>query len=182
MSARKQPVIGKTKSWLFHTEPDADPMFCVWLPLTIVIGYFVLSAILRVISNDGSKFDQVICYGALLCFVIIMLVGVRDTYQDAKLRKAERKMWAQGCKTTQLTIVSRRDSYSWFDEYSGRDHYTRCSLELETNADQKAGEQKDATVYVEVNQFVYDCLKERSTVRIFYIPETPMTFLLEEEI
>ena len=179
---RNKPEIGKTNSMSSHTKIDDDPMSCVWLPLGIVISYFVLSAIIRVISNSGSKLDRIICYGTLICFVGIMLLGARDAYQEGKAKEAERKKWANGCKTALLTIARRHEASSWWDDYSFRYHNAPNYLEVEMNSDQKAVSPNHTIIRAEVNQYVYDRLKKSNTVHIYYKPESPMTFLLEEEL
>lgn len=103
-------------------------------------------------------------------------------FQDLLAMKAEREKWAKGCKTAQLTIVSRHESASWWDDYANRFQNIRNTLKLEMNSDQKAVSPNQTIVSVTVSQYVYDRLKERNTVRIFYMPDSPLTFLLEEEI
>jgi len=95
---------------------------------------------------------------------------------------AEKKKWAEGCKTALLPIVHRHEATSWWDDYDNRFHNTRSSLELEMNFDQKAASSNRKIVRVEISEYVNNRLKERSTVRIYYKPESPLTFLLEEEL
>ncbi len=178
---RNKPDIGKTDTWRPQKSGD-DPMGCVWSLLFIVVSYFVFSAITRVTSGSGSKLDQLICYGALVCFVIIVLVGTRGLHEENKARKAERIKWAKSCKTALMTIVNRREASSWWDDYSYRYMNSPNRLELEMNSDQKAVRRNETIVTVEVSQYVYERLKACGTVRIYYMPESPMAFLLEEEL
>jgi hypothetical protein len=182
MGFREKPKFGVTEPLAYDRGSDDDSWGCILMPLGIVISYFVLSAILRVTSNSGSKLDQIICYGTLICFVIIMLVGVRDERRKSKAEKAERKRWAEDCKPASLTIVSRRVAISWWDDYSNRYRNAPNSLGLEMNSDQKAASPNRTIVNVEVSQYVYERLEKCSTARIYYKPETPLVFLLEDEI
>jgi len=50
------------------------------------------------------------------------------------------------------------------------------------NADQKAVWPHDTIVEVKLSQHVYDRLEDSDTVRIYYMPESPLAFLLEDEI
>ena len=109
-------------------------------------------------------------------------MGAQDAYQESKAREAERKKWARECKTALLTIVSRNEAVSWWDDYSNRYHNVPNSLGLEMNSDQKAVSPNQTTVEVKVSQYVYDRLEKCSTVRIYYMPESPLTFLLEDEL
>jgi hypothetical protein len=183
MSARRtEPKFGKTDSLPSYRKSDDDPMSCVLLPIAIVVSYFVVSAIVRVTSNSGSKLDQIICYGALICFVIIVLLGARNLYQDGKARAADKAKWAEGCTTALLTIASRHRAFTWWDDYYERGRSAPNCLRLEMNADQKEVSPHDTIVQVNVSQHVYDRLEDRDTVRIYYMPESPLTFLLEDEL
>ena len=153
-------------------------MSCILLPIAIVVSYIVLSAIVRVTSNSGSKLDQIICYGALICVVVILLLGARDLWQQGRARAAEKAKWAEGCGTAILTIVSRRGASSWWDDYSNGYRNAPNSLSLEMNSDQKAVSPHDTVVTAAVSKYVYDRLENRNTVRIYYMPESPLTFLL----
>jgi hypothetical protein len=112
----------------------------------------------------------------------IILLGVRATHQVNKAREAERRRWAKGCKTALLTIVNRHEAASWWDDYDYRYHNSPNSLDLEMNSGPKAVAPNLTIVNVAVSQAVYDRLKERNTVCIYYLPASPMTFLLEEEL
>ena len=182
MSAhRRIPAIHEVSPSSSQTKPD-DSVSCVWLPLTMAVLYFVLSAIARVASGLGSKLDQVVCYAALICFMIVMLLGARNLYQDSRARKAETKRWIERCKTALLPILTREIATSTWYEYSGRYINTRDSLELRMNSDQKAVSPNQTIVRVEVSHQVYNRLAKRNTVRIYYMPESPLAFLLEDEL
>ena len=177
---RKKPEIGKTNSLPSHPKFDDDPMGCVKLPLIIVISYLVLSAIIRVTSKSGSKLDQIVCYGTLICFVIIMLLGARDMYRDSQEAAAERQQWKNFYISSELTIMNRHEGGSYDDGY--RYHTVPCRLELEMNSDQRAVSPNQTIVSVSVSDNIYKRLENRNTVRIYYMPESPMTFLLEDEL
>jgi len=177
---RKKPEIGRTKSLTSYPKSDDDPMFCVKFPLIIVISYFVLSAIFRVTSNSGSKLDQIVCYGTLICFVIIMLLGARDTFRDSQLAAEERQQWKNACTSAELTIINHHEGGSYDDGY--RYHSFPCRLELEMNSDQRAVSPNQTIVSVNVSDTIYKRLEKYNTVRIYYMPGSPMIFLLEDEL
>ncbi len=178
---RKEPDIGRPAPGTPQGN-KYEPLGCGWSLLVTVIAYFVLSAICRVTSNTGSDLDKMIFYGALVCFVIVMLLGMQQSRKESNARQAERQAWAKGCKTALLTIASRHEAASWWDDYAYRYHNAPCRLELEMNSDQKSVCPNQTIVDVEVNQSVFDRLKECPTVRIYYPPESPLTFLLEDEV
>jgi hypothetical protein len=177
---REKPEIGKTNSLLSHSMSDNDQWSCLTAPLFIVISYFVLSAITRVTSNLGTKLDQMVCYGALIIFVIIMIWGAYGTYRSNQNAAEERQNWKKGCKSAELTILNRYESGAYDDGY--RYHTVPCRLELEMNSDQIAFSPNFTVVNVSVKENIFNRLKERHTVRIYYMPETPLTFLLEDEL
>lgn len=111
-----------------------------------------------------------------------MLLGVRDADKESKAKEAERRRWAKDCKTALLTIVSRHEASSWWDDSSYRYLNAPNSLKVEMNSDQKAASPSQTIISADVSQYVYNRLKECNTVRIYYMPESPMTFLLEEEL
>lgn len=178
---RQEPEIDKTKSLSSHTKPDDKHGSYVGALLFIVIAYFFLSAIGRVMSNSGSKLDQIVCYGTLICFVIGMFLEARHAHRESQARKAKRQRWATECKTALLTIVSRQEGFSYWD-ISDRCRYAPNSLEFEMNSDQKAVSPDQTIVWAGVSQDVYNRLKECNAVRIYYMPQSPLTFLLEEEL
>lgn len=178
---RTKPDFRKTP--LLKSPPkEDDPMSCIWIPLFIGISYFVLKAISRVTSNQGSELDQVICYGALFFFTVIMLLGARDTHQENKAEKEGRKKWAGNCKIALLVIMSRHEANVWWDDSTNRPHSSPNMLELEISADLKEVFSSYTMIQVTVDQHVFDRLKACNTVRIYYMPESPTTFLLEEEL
>jgi hypothetical protein len=144
------------------------------------MAYFVLSAIFRYTNGYGSKLDQVICFGALIIFVIIMLWGARDMVKDSLALGEEKQRWKNSCKSAEVAIVKRSPGGEWDDGY--RFHYARPRLELERNSDQKAIAPNDVTVSVEIWDSLYKKLETQNSVRIYYKPEAPLTFLLEDEL
>ena len=153
--------------------------------LVTVIGYFVFLAITRVTSGNGSKLDHYICYGTLAGFVVILILGVLDTKKDKKALAAKRQNWKDTCKSGEVAIVNRHYYPGGTNEdENGIPHTSRASyhLDLEMNADQRAAAPDRKVLYVEVSGSVYGKLLERNTVRIYYKPEAPLTFLLEEEL
>lgn len=182
MVSRTKPQVGETHRLLSYTKSDHSPMSCVGAALVTVIAYLVLSAIVRVMSNSGTKSDQIVCYGTLIFLVILMVWGVRIAYRDSRARQAQRKSWAKGCETALLTIVSRHEAVSWWDDYYSRGRSAPADLVLEMNSDQKAVSPNGTTIKAEVSDYVYNRLKGCNTVRVYYMRESPTAFLLEEEL
>ena len=179
---RKRPALGKTTSLTSPGGAKDEPLGCGWSVLIILVLYYGLFAINRVSSNSGSKLDQVICYSTLICLVILIILGVRDMRRESRALQTARLKWAAGCETAKLTIVGRGEASSWWDDYANRYHSSPNYLVLEMNADQIAVSPLQTSVRVEVGQYIYNRLKESSSARIYYPPESPLTFLLEDEL
>lgn len=159
-------------------------MGCIWSVLFIVIAYYVISAMIRVTSRSGSGLDQMICYGALICFVIIMILGVRKMYKNGQEVAAERQQWKNTCVFADVAILNRRYSPGGANDDDYEFHYYKPTyrLDLEMNSDQRAVAPNQTVLSVDVNRSTYEKLEKRDTVRIYYKPGSPLTFLLEEEI
>lgn len=174
MTARREKLnIYKTRAPEHPTKPGDDSSSCIWMPINLIIGYFVLSAIARVNSNRGSKLDQFICYGLLSIVVIMFIVSWLEM-------RFEKKAWMKICTVATVSILGRRERGTWDDGF--RYHSFPCRMELEMNADQRAVFPKETVVSIEVGDLLYEKLEKRQTVRIYYLPEAPMAFLLEGEI
>jgi hypothetical protein len=188
---RTKPIFGKKEP--VESRDRDDPRGCFWLPLMIVVSYFVLSAIVRYTSGSGNKLDQGICYGSLLLLVIFLLVGVIGSAKESAAIEAEKKQWKNFCASAEVAIVSR-DGYrggSYEDEY-GIPHYSRphyrltlkvpfqVSVRLYKTLTYKSSSQYD--VVLDVSESIFKALENRDTVRIYYKPDSPLTFLLEDEL
>ncbi len=173
---RTKPAFGK-KDDPYEQIKNNDPIACIRIPFVIVVSYVVLSAIVRVTSGGGSVFDQFLCYGSLLGVVIIAILGFRENERDKAAAEKEKQAWKNSCNCVKAAIVERHgySGGSYEDEY-GIPHTTRPHYRLTLSLpDQR-------TVTADVSQAVYEKLENRDTVSIYYQPETPLTFLLEEEI
>jgi hypothetical protein len=179
---RKKPDIHETVPRNAHPASDNESMGCVPLACFVILSYIILSAILRATSNSGSKVDQAICWGTFTCLVITLFLGVRETHQESKAREKEREEWAKGCTKTSLMIVARHEASSWWDDYTFLYHNAPCSLDMEMNTDQKAAVPNQTIVHAEVSDHVYERLKGCSTVTIYYRQDSPLAFLIEEEL
>ena len=179
---RRKPELWLSAAWVPPPGSGNLPLGCILNTVSLLIWYFVFEAFERVISKVGSTWDQIIAYGGSVLGVIFILQGFLSTYKRTKTRQAARKSWLAGCKTSLLTIVDRYEASSWREKrahrYLGADRY----LELQTNPDQIAASPNQATIRAEVSRAAYKRLKDSSTVRIYYQPEAPLTFLLEEEL
>lgn len=185
-ASRIKPEILKKETLQSPPKSSDDSMGCITLPLGIVISYFITSAVVKSMLNTATKLEQYVCYGTLVFFVIMAVLAARDRYKESQARAAERAGWASSCKTECLNIVSRQKAKttSWWDDYSYRYHnYRRPNLlMLEMNTQQRAVSPDQTMVSVEVSHYIYKRLEQRKTVRIYYMPESPLTFLLEEEL
>jgi hypothetical protein len=175
---RTKPKFGKPEPR--ESQNKDDPWGCILIPLVVVLSYFVLSAIVRYTSGSGRGLDQIICYGALIVFVIIMLLGAGDMIKESLAIDKEKQRWKKACRFTDVAIVKRSPGGDWDDGY--RFHYAHPRLELEMNVDQKAVSPNYTTVSVEIWDSLYKKLETQNSVRIYYKPEAPLTFLLEEEL
>jgi hypothetical protein len=153
--------------------------------LICVIGYIALSSIGRVISGRGENIDGIIFPGTLVCLTIAVILVERNKKKEKQRLHEAQQEWKRTCKSEEVAIVSRQSaSYeSYFDDYgdlhNGKSSY---SLDLETTADQKAVNPNLTSISVKVYSNIYEKLEKRDTVRIYYKPEAPLTFLLEEEV
>lgn len=176
---RTKPTIGTTQPQGQVPKPGDDQPGSVLMLVGTVISYVVLSAIMDVLSNSATQMDKVICYGSLVFFMALILIGTRDMHRDSKVRKAKMGEWKASCTVAQLEIMSRHPGGTDDDGYNY--HSYPCRLVLKANADQRAVSSNITTVSVSVSGHIYDQLAERDTVRIYYLPEAPLAFLLEEE-
>ena len=180
MLERTQPTFRKPQNWF-----DNNTNFFT-ISVIIVLGYLVLEAITRTISGHGSNFDNLVCFSAPICLLIWYVCATRKNKQARKKIQEERLFWKAACKSVEVAIVDRRGSNGGVYEdgyYPGEYHTFRSyhHLDLGINADQRAVSPSQTNVGLEVSREVYECLEKRDTVRIYYKPETPFTFLLEEE-
>jgi hypothetical protein len=176
---RERPSIGKPQPSPPAPKAGDDALGCITMPFVIVAGYVVLSAIVRVTSNAGSRLDRAICWGTLAFCVIISIPCIRELVRDIEVRRAETKQWMSACTVAQVRIISRHESRCWDDGH--RFHPYPPWLELEMTATQRALSPGQTTVHVDVSDHIYDKLARRDTVCIYYRPEAPLVFLLEEE-
>lgn len=177
---RTKPKTGTTQLREQIPYPGHDQPGCALMLLGPVISYVVLSAIMDVLSNSATQMDKVICYGSLVFFMALTLLGIRDMHRDSKVRKAEMGEWKASCTVAQLEIMNRHPGGSFEGGY-GRFHSCPYGLELKANADQRAVSSNITTVSVSVSGHIYDQLAGCDAVRIYYLPEAPLAFLLEEE-
>ena len=154
----------------------------VWI---VIIGFIVLSAISLGFANLESRLGQIISLGAMICVILVFVWDSRKKDQEKKRLREEQKRWKSACKSTEVAIVSRQSSAyeSYVDDY-GDLHNGKSSyhLDLETIAEQKAVKPNLNTVTVYVYSDIYKRLEDRNTVHIYYKPEAPFTFFLEEEL
>ncbi len=163
---------------------ENDSLSCLWMFFVLVGGYFVITAINRVLSGNGNILDHMICYGVLIGFVILVILAKREEDQDKKKLREAQQDWKHTCRSAEVAIVNREYcSGTWEDEY-GIIHSSRygCKLNLELTAEQRVLFPNLQSVRVTVDENIYSKLIDRYVVRIYYKPDSPMDFLLEEEI
>jgi hypothetical protein len=180
---RTKPVFGR-KEVAETPAGKADPTGCVWTVILIVLGYIVVSAILRVTSGGGSRLDGFICYGSLAGLGVMLLLGLRDGIRSRRALEAEGRQWMNSCTSDEVAIVKREHFPGRANDDGYEIHYYRAShhLYLALNADQRAAAGDKEVLCIDVRGPVYEKLEGRDRVRIYYRPESPLTFLLEEEI
>jgi hypothetical protein len=181
--SRREPVFGERKP--AETPPDNDRSTgCGWLLLISVGSYFVYTAIDRVLSGTGSRLDQIICYGVLIALLGVTTWVALNNRKDQRALESEKHKWVESCVTDELNIMARHEGGSYcnddgYDIHSGSIPYR---LELEMNADQKAVSPEERLVSVTVSEYTYQKLATCKSARVYYLPEAPLTFLLEDEL
>ena len=159
----------------------------LWFMELLVVagsGYIFLSSLTRIINGRGEYLDGIICLGTLIFLVIAVILAGRNKMNEKQSLHEAQQEWKRTCKLEYVAIVDRHhsDGGSYFDDY-GDYHSNRPyqHLDLETTADQKAVNPRLTVLTVNVYRDIYTKLKDRNTVCIYYKPESPFTFLLEEE-
>jgi hypothetical protein len=158
---------------------------CLLMCFVVVGGYFAFGAINRVLSGSRNSLDQVICCGTLIGLVILVILGILTEDQNTKKLREAQQEWKGTCRPVEVAIVNRQyyPGGSYEDEY-GIPHTVRprYHLDLELTAEQRVLFSNLQSVSVTVNERVYSKLVDRNVVCVYYQPDSPMTFLLEEEI
>ncbi|MBI5565798.1 MAG: hypothetical protein HY870_12960 [Chloroflexi bacterium] len=169
-------------------KPDSsqyDSPSCLWMFIVAVGGYFAFGAINRVLSGYGNRLDHLICYGVLIGFVILVILAKRQTDRDTKKLREAHHEWKYTCRSAEVSIINRQHypGGSWEDGY-GIPHSSHPSyhLNLELTAEQRVLFPNLQSVRVDVNEDIYSKLIDRNVVRVYYQPDSPMIFLMEEEI
>ncbi len=172
---RTKPHFGKKEAVPSRNNHDSEG--CVRIPLFIVLSYFAIKAIVSYTSGSGSKLDQMICFGALIVFVVVMLLGFNQWTKEGLEINKEKQRWKSTCKSAEVAIVNRHSfpGGSFQDEY-GIPHTARADYSLTLRLPNQVD------VKIEVSERVFAKLEQRNIVRIYYKPEEPLTFLLEEEM
>lgn len=158
---------------------------CLGMLVVAIGGYFVYTAVDRVLAGDGNMLDHVLCYGVLAGLgIIIILACVEESRKLSRLKEAH-LAWKRKCTSAEVAIVSHNfyPGGSWEDEY-GIPHSSHASygLNLELSPDQRAKFPNLQSVNVTLTANIYAKLADRTVAHIYYPPESPMTFLLEEEL
>lgn len=157
---------------------------CLWTIFVVVGGYFIIRAMDRVWYGQASRLDQMICSGVLAGFVILLIWAKRDRDRDQKKLREAQQAWKRTCRSVEVAIVNRKH-YSggwWEDDYGTHSSRSSYHLDLEVIAEQRVLFPTLQSVSVEVEGTVYSKLKDRNVVRIYYQPDSPMIFLLDEEL
>lgn len=181
---RRKPAF-EPDSYESQHPPEKSPG-CFFLLILTVIGYLIFSALSRTtLSGFTNASDRYICYGTLLGLVILFSLAKWQAKRDKHKLEQARQEWKRTGKSAEVAILNRRDypGGSYEDEY-GIPHTSRPAyhLELEPGPDQRTANPQSSLVHVDLKPSVYHQLLDRKTVKIYYQPEAPFTFLLEEEI
>jgi hypothetical protein len=152
-----------------------DSSSCSGMIFITLIGVLCSFGYLK--SVYGDRLDQVVCIGILICIILAFALNTPIEKMEKKRLQKERQRWMDACTSAEVAIL-KRDGFpgaSYEDEY-GIPHRTRAhysvTLRLPNQTD----------VNVDVSAGVFAKLSQRDTVRIYYEPASPMTFMLEEEL
>lgn len=167
---RIEPEIGKTKNPISYQNPGDDSLGCIFVLPFLIAGYFILLAIVHVISGIATRAEQITSFIVFIGIAFLLARGIISLYQDSAAMAVERKKWIEACTVTRVKIVSRCGGV----HDDGYRYYSSWFLTLEVNPNQ--------VVLVKVSQCIYNSLEKCSDVRIYYMPQNPMVFLLENEI
>jgi hypothetical protein len=146
----------------------------------LVIGYFITSDFVHVMFNTAPKLEQIVSFGTLIGFICLFILSIRSWYQDRKAMELAKKVWMKACTVAPVKVVDRCGSGTSDDGY--RLHSSSAWLKLEMNSDQIAASPNETIVMAEVSEYSYRRFEKGNTVHIYYLPETPLTFLLEDEL
>ncbi len=177
MIGRTKPVIIR-KEYPAKAKPDDGSWGCVMIPVVIAGSYFVLMSMVKTVDKTANRLEQLICYAALVAFIVIMILGMRDWLQENQATLRAKKAWLKGCTVAQVKIVDRHGG-EWDDGYR---FHSSWWLHLEMGPDQARVSPNATTLTAQVDQFVYARLEKRDTVRIYYRRETPLAFFIEDEL
>lgn len=185
MKVRRKPDFERGSSAIQNQNQNSPS--CILMLIVTVFGYFVFSAISRVLSGVGSDLDQVACYGVIVGLVVLYFLAEREKKQKKLRLYNARQQWKITSMFANVRIVNRHHKPSRTYEngyYPGEYRTSRAYqyFELEMTDIQKAAALDETVVRVDVTIEVYRLMQDRDTVRIYYKPEAPFTFLLEEEI
>jgi len=121
----------------------------------------------------------------MVIMVIMVIGGILNMSSDSTEVRAGKQEWKRTSKAAEVAIMDRSfyGGGTYEDEYgiphTARAHY---HLDLEMNADQRAVLPSDTVVSIKVSNSVYIKLEKQNSVRIYYKPESPLTFMPEEEL
>lgn len=167
---RIKPNFGPKDSVDPASKKDDRPG-CIRISITILIGIYVVSAYVRLMSGNVSRMDQYVCLGVLLTLVIILIIG-------SVITNKEQRAWKARSVSAEVPIVSREffagGSYQISEDGDTRYSSPRIRLVVRL-PDLKV-------VTVNVTEDIYKKLEQKNSVRIYYEPDSPSSFLLEDEI
>lgn len=178
---RKKPELWETHTAAYRPSADSMMAGCIWDFVILII----FSVVFAFIDRLGEQWRQLTYIGIgiimAIVFLRIIIMAYRKRTTKGISKQEAKNSWKATSKTALLTILDRHAA-SWHEKrskcYLDADRY----LELQLSPDQRTVSPDQTTIRVGVNRAVYKRLKESSTARIYYQPETPLTFLLEEEL
>jgi divalent metal cation (Fe/Co/Zn/Cd) transporter len=177
---RKKPALWGTPSVM--SSPGSYLTGCILEAVIFVIGSLIFAALDRISDSMGNKWRQVIYYGIGAIVVILVIRQIIIAYRKRQHKQTAKQHWKATSKTALVNIMARKGVSSWREKYANRYTYTANYLDLKMTSDQQAASPSQETIRVEVKPAILKRLKERNTVRIYYQPDSPLTFLLEEEL
>lgn len=183
---RQEPVIYKDDAKPVQPEKDVQrPGFgCIVSLFLFAIAYFITRSFTNIQAGNATTLDYFACWGSLIGFLVILFWRYILNLPVQQAERRKKKEWVDACIVSDVEIVDREYDAGGVvgDDYGFQYRRSSASLDLRMNIDQLAAYPDHAIVKVKVSEYIYRKLENRDSVKIYYQPENPLTFLLEEEI
>ena len=143
--------------------------------LAILLPTLLCPFVLRIFERHDFTFPNLV---NLLCFalgwLVFLFIGMTSITTGLSNRKSE-KDWLKQSIRVDVKIVKREENVRYEDDYNKYGPFWYVHLSGEVFNNEKA-------VRADVKRAIYGKISEQETIYIYYAPEDPLIFLLEEEI